>query len=46
MIKIAVAKGRVAKQAIKLFNEFNYFSEFDLNRKLIKQRYNSVQMVL
>ena len=48
MIKIAVAKGRVAKQAIKLFKEFGVtFSDFDLNRKLILNSDDgSVQMVL
>lgn len=48
MIKIAVAKGRVAKQAIKLFASFGItFSEFDLNRKLILESDNKeVQMVL
>lgn len=48
MIKIAVAKGRVAKQAIKLFAAFGItFSEFDSNRKLVlNSDDNSVQMVL
>lgn len=48
MIKIAVAKGRVARQAIKLFNEFGItFSDFDTNRKLILDSDDgSVQMVL
>ncbi len=48
MIRIAVAKGRVAKQAIKLFNEFGiYFSDYDTNRKLILDSDDgSVQMVL
>ncbi len=36
MIRIALAKGRVAKQAIKLFAEFGiHFSDFENNRKLI-----------
>lgn len=48
MIKIAVAKGRVAKQAVKLFEEFGItFSDFDTNRKLILDSDDkSVQMVL
>ena len=48
MIKIAVAKGRVAKQAVKLFSEFGItFSDFDTNRKLILESDDgSLQMVL
>ncbi len=48
MIKIALAKGRVASEAVKLFKEIGIeFSDYDMNRKLIlRDSSNQVEIVL
>lgn len=48
MLRIAVAKGRTAKEAISLFASCGiYFDDFETSRKLIiKSRDNDIEMIL
>jgi len=48
MLRIAVAKGRTAKEAIKLFSSRGiYFDDFETSRKLIlRSRGNEYEMIL